>query len=161
MRVISWEYEIYMQMSESCDISQSIKIHWSCLGILQICFSSRWAEQQMSAIYFVMKNIKDQPSKSYKGRTCYICAFYRERKLNYGTIYAHTPNLMKRSVTSCLIRASNYQYFSSFLLLPIFYLSDVDVDKSIIEFHQHSHILVEVSHKEFNREKINLPRMQH
>lgn len=64
---------------------------------------------------------------------------------------------MKRSVTSCLIRASNYQYFSSFLLLPIFYLSDVDVDKSIIEFH----ILVEVSHKEFNREKINLPRMQH
>lgn len=68
---------------------------------------------------------------------------------------------MKRSVTSYLIRASNYQYFSSFLLLPIFSLSDVDVDKSIIEFHQHSHILVEVSHKEFNREKINLPRMPH
>lgn len=80
MRVISWEYEIYMQMSESCDIFQSIKIHWSCLGILQICFSSRWAEQQMSAIYFVMKNIKDQPSKSYKGRTCYICMCLLQRE---------------------------------------------------------------------------------
>lgn len=115
MRVISWEYEIYMQMSESCDIFQSIKIHWSCLGILQICFSSRWAEQQMSAIYFVMKNIKDQPSKSYKGRTCYICAFYRERKLNYYLCtYTQSDEKICHKLPNSCLKLSILFIFSAF-----------------------------------------------
>lgn len=118
MRVISWEYEIYMQMSESCDIFQSIKIHWSCLGILQICFSSRWAEQQMSAIYFVMKNIKDQPSKSYKGRTCYICMCLLQReeiKLRYYLCtYTQSDEKICHKLPNSCLKLSILFIFSAF-----------------------------------------------